>query len=107
MCNHLWSLVRLTQFYIEHNCTDYAVLCSGFHTFERLLTLDGVTLEESIDNYELLLGSTMQYDLKQSEQIQTLIDNEQVYKEEQCTRGLCFCYCYPLFGGCNRTKLTF
>ena len=82
MCNHLWSLVRLTQFYVGHNCTDYAVLCSGFHTFERLLTLDGVTLEESIDNYELLLGSTMQYDLKQSEQSQTLIDNE-----EQLTRG--------------------
>ena len=35
--------------------------------------MDDVTLEESVDKYEVLLGVTVQYNLKWSEQMKTLM----------------------------------
>ena len=83
-----------------------------------VVVMDGVTLMENKEKFEMLLGITMQCDLKWSEHVATLVSklkkrlagldhlrlvmgktNKKTIVEGVFNSVLC--YCLPLFGGCN------
>ena len=83
-----------------------------------VVVMDGVTLEESKDKCEVLLGITMQCDLKWSEQVATLIgklktrlaglDHLKLLTGKtnkttivEAVFNSVICYCLPLFDGCK------
>ena len=82
------------------------------------VVMDGVILEESEDKNKLLLGVTMQCDLKWSKQIKELtgklkkrlagLDKLRLIMGKSTRQNIVqgvfnsvLCYCLPLFGGCN------
>ena len=117
------------------NCNSFKLNADKTHfltigTSERLSTLekqlkvvmDDVTLEESVDKYEVLLGVTVQYNLKWSEQMKTLMGKlkkrltglEKIRmimsksSKKNIVQGVfnsVLCYCLPLFGGCNISEV--
>ena len=89
---------------------------------ELVVKMDGMTLEESEDKFELLLGVKVQSNLKWSEQVETLAGklknrltglnhlrhSMSKTNKQTIVQGLfnsVLCYCLPLFGGCNTTEL--
>ena len=86
------------------------------------VNMDGVTLKETEDKFEVLLGIKMQSNLKWSEQVETLSGklktrvnglNRLRYSmgktnKQNIVQGLfnsVLCYCLPLFGGCNTNEI--
>ena len=86
------------------------------------VTMDGVTLEQSADKSEELLGVIVQNDLKWSRQIERLTSKLKTriaglqklrYVMDRNTKknivqgvfNSVLCYCIPLFGGCNKADL--
>ena len=87
-----------------------------------MVEMDGVILEESLDRSEVLLGVTMQCDLKWSHQIESLASKlktsptgleklkhvKNKSKKKNIVQGVfnsVLCYCIPLFGGCNKSEM--
>ena len=89
---------------------------------DLVVTMDGVTLEESGEKSEELLGITVQCNLKWSKQIESLKSKlssrlsgleklKQVMSrstKKNIVQGVfnsVLCYSIPLFGGCNKAEL--
>ena len=88
---------------------------------QLLVVMDGVTLDESEDQKELLLGITIQNDLEWSHQIKALVSKlkkrlaglERLRyvmgstTKKNIVEGVfnsVLCYCLPLFGGCSNIE---
>ena len=89
---------------------------------DLVVEMDGVILEGSLDRSEVLLGVTMQCDLKWSQQIESLASKLKTRltgleklkyvmnksKKKDIVQGVfnsVLCYCIPLFGGCNKSEM--
>ena len=125
-CEHLSVWMHGNSFKLNADKTHFLTMGTSqrIKNLDRQLQveMDGVTLEESIDKYEVLLGVTMQCDLKWSEQIQTLVGKLKKRltgldklrfimgktSKQTIVQGVfnsVLCYCLPLFGGCNVSEV--
>ena len=90
---------------------------------ELVVVMDGVRLKESVEKSEVLLGVTMQCDLKWSMQIEALAGKlkkrltglEKLkyvmskFNKKSIVEGVfnsVLCYCLPLFGGCSQSEVS-
>ena len=89
---------------------------------DMVVTMDGVTLKQSSEKVEELLGVKVQNDLKWSRQIEQLTSKLKTrvaglqkirYVMNRGTRknmvqgvfNSVLCYCIPLFGGCDKAEV--
>ena len=125
-CEHLSDWMHGNSFKLNADKTHFLTMGTSqrIQSLETKLevVMDGVTLEESIDKHELLLGVTMQCDLKWSQQIANLVGKLKTRlaglsqlrlimgksTKQTIVQGVfdsVLCYCLPLFGGCNNSEV--
>ena len=125
-CEQLSEWMNGNRFKLNADKTHFLTM----GTSQRLMNLDdklnvvmdGVTLEESLEKHEVLLGVTMQCDLKWSEQVGVLVGKLKTRltgldhlknimgrtNKQNIVDGVfnsVLCYCLPVFGGCNVSEI--
>ena len=125
-CEQLSSWMVANSFKLNADKTHLLTIgtSSRLNKVERdmVVTMDGVTLKQSSEKVEELLGVKVQNDLKWSRQIEHLTSKLKTrvaglqkirYVMSRGTRknivqgvfNSILCYCIPLFGGCNKAEL--
>ena len=125
-CEQLSSWMVANSFKLNADKTHLLTIgtSSRLNKVERdmVVTMDGVTLKQSSEKVEELLGVKVQNDLKWSRQIEQLTSKLKTrvaglqkirYVMNRGTRknivqgvfNSILCYCIPLFGGCNKAEL--
>ena len=125
-CENLSNWMQSNSFKLNADKTHFLTMGTDerLHTLDNhlIVEMDGAILEENIDKFEVLLGVSMQGNLKWSEQIVTLVgklkkrltglDKLRLImnkkKKKNIVQGVfnsVLCYCLPLFGGCNNNEM--
>ena len=125
-CDQLSKWMEGNKFKLNAGKTHFMIMGTSARlqvTDKFSVTMDGVELEESLENKETLLGVTMQCNLKWSFQIEDLTSKLKTRltgldkikhimsksKKKNIVQGVfnsVLCYCLPLFGGCNKSEMS-
>ena len=125
-CAQLHSWMQSNRFKLNTDKTHFMTVGTSVRLQQvqedLVVTMDGVTLKESDEKSEELLGITVQCNLKWSKQIESLkrklssrLSGLEKLKrimsrstKKNIVEGVfnsVLCYCIPLFGGCNKADL--
>ena len=125
-CDQLSEWMQANRFKLNADKTHFLTMGTSIrlqNMEEQLeVVMDGVRLEESVEKSEVLLGVTVQCDLKWSLQIKELtaklkkrlagLEKLKYVMRKDTKKNIVegvfnsvLCYCLPLFGGCNKSEI--